>query len=92
MYFEARTPGFSPFAIITGKKAVEYKEGEPEETAEPLELPISIRQSEVPEKASWPAPAAEAKDWSGTSMAIKILVGVMVILLIGLAVKEKKKR
>jgi PGF-pre-PGF domain-containing protein len=91
VYFEARTPGFSPFAIITGKKAVEYKEGEPEETAEPLELSIATRQSEMPEKASWSVPA-EDKDWTGTSTAIKVLVGVMVVLLIGLAVKEKKKR
>ncbi|MCC4771150.1 PKD domain-containing protein [Methanosarcina sp. DH2] len=92
MYFEARTPGFSPFAIITGKKAVEYKEGESEETAEPLELSIATRQSEMPEKTSWSVPAADDKDWTGTSMAIKVIVGVMVILLIGLAVREKKKR
>jgi PGF-pre-PGF domain-containing protein len=92
MYFEARTPGFSPFAIITGKKAVEYKEGEPEETTESLELSIGSRQSEMPEKASRSTPAAEDKDWTGTSTAIKVVVGIMVILLIGLAVKEKKKR
>lgn len=91
MYFEARTPGFSPFAIITGKKAVEYKEGESEETAEPLELSIATRQSEMPEKTSLSVPAANDKDWTGTSMAIKVIVGVMVILLIGLAVREKKK-
>ncbi|KKG15832.1 cell surface protein [Methanosarcina sp. 2.H.T.1A.6] len=91
MYFESRTPGFSPFAIITGKKAVEYKEGEPEKSTEPLELSIGSRQ-EMPETSSWSLPVAEDKDWSGTSTAIKVLVGFMVILLIGIAVTEKKKR
>ena len=88
MYFEARTPGFSSFAIITGKNAVEYKEGEPEESTGPLEPSIGSRQ-EMPETASKPLQVAEDKDWSGTSVVIKVLVGFMVILLIGLAVKEK---
>ena len=68
------------------------KEGESEETAEPLELSIATRQSEMPEKTSLSVPAADDKDWTGTSMAIKVIVGIMVILLIGLAVREKKKR
>lgn len=90
MYFESRTPGFSPFAIITGKKAIEYKENETE-TAEPLpELSIKSRQAEMPD--SWSVPAAEYKDWSGVSTAIKVVVGFLVILLIGIAITEKKKR
>ncbi|AKB40009.1 PGF-pre-PGF domain-containing protein [Methanosarcina mazei] len=90
MYFESRTPGFSPFAIITGKKAIEYKENETE-TEEPLpELLKDSRQAEMPD--SWSVPAAEYKDWSGVSTAIKVIVGFLVILLIGIAVTEKKKR
>ena len=92
MYFESKTPGFSPFAIITGMKAVEYKENESKESTEPLDLPIGSSQSKVPETSPWSVPATEDKDWSGTSATIKVLVGFMVILLIGLAVKEKKKR
>ena len=91
MYFESKTPGFSPFAIITGKKAVEYKENESAESTEPLDLPIGSSQSKVPETSPWSLPATEDKDWSGTSAVIKVLVGFMVILLLGLAVKEKKK-
>lgn len=94
MYFESRTPGFSPFAIITGKKAVEYREieeDESEDTRTPLELSIGRRQSEMPESAPRSVPETD-KDWSGTSTAIKVLVGFMVLLLIGLAVTEKKKR
>ena len=87
MYFESKTPGFSPIAIITGMKAVEYKENESEESTEPL---IGSNQSKVPETVLWPSLAAEDKDWSGTSSIIKVLVGFMVILLIGLAVKEKR--
>jgi PGF-pre-PGF domain-containing protein len=89
-YFESRTPGFSPFAIITGKKAIEYKENETEAAEPPLELSINSRQAEMPD--SWSVPAAEYKDWSEVSTAIKVIVGFMVILLIGIAVTEKKKR
>lgn len=88
MYFESRTPGFSPFAIITGKKAIEYKENSTEATEPPLEP--DNRQVEVPE--SRPMPAVEYKDWSKVSTAIKILVAFMVILLIGIALTEKKNR
>ena len=92
MYFESRTPGFSPFAIITGIKAVEYKENELEESTEPLETSIGSRQYKAPETAPWAVPATEDKDWSGTSAIIKGLIGFMVILLIGIAVKEKQKK
>ncbi|HIH74160.1 MAG TPA: PGF-pre-PGF domain-containing protein, partial [Methanosarcina sp.] len=89
MYFESRTPGFSPFAIITGKKAVEYSEGEPE-SPESLELPINTRKAGGSETASLPIPMAEDRDWSGASTAIKIFVGFMVIVLIGIAITEKR--
>ncbi|MDI9393997.1 MAG: PKD domain-containing protein [Euryarchaeota archaeon] len=90
MYFESRTPGFSTFAIITGKKAIaiEYNENNTETTVLPLES--DNMQVEVPE--SRPVPAAEYKDWSNVSTAIKILVAFMVILLIGIALTERKNR
>ncbi|AKB31855.1 cell surface protein [Methanosarcina siciliae HI350] len=89
MYFESKTPGFSPFAIITGKRAVEYTEDGSVETG-PLELSINSRQ-EMPNASSWAVPLAKEKDWTGVSTAIKVFVGFMVILLIGIAITEKKK-
>ncbi|AAM06375.1 PGF-pre-PGF domain-containing protein [Methanosarcina acetivorans] len=50
MYFESKTPGFSPFSIITGKKAVEYTE-EGSVESEPLALSINSRQ-EMPNASS----------------------------------------
>jgi len=89
MYFESKTPGFSPFAIITGKKAVEYTENESVESGQ--EFPINSRQ-EIPNASSWAVSLAKEKDWTGVSTAIKVFVGFMVILLIGIAITEKKKK
>lgn len=89
-YFESRTPGFSPFAIITGKKAIELKENETESMGPSLELSAKSRQVEMPD--SWSMPAAEYKDWSEVSTVIKVIVGLMVVLLIGIAIMEKRNR
>ncbi|AKB17623.1 cell surface protein [Methanosarcina sp. WWM596] len=89
MYFESRTPGFSSFSIITGKKAIEYQEKENESAEQPFELSINSRQVEMP--GSGFMPATEHKDWSKVSKAIKVFVGFMVILLIAIAVTEKKR-
>lgn len=87
-YFESRTPGFSPFAIITGKKAIELKENETEAEGQALEPSGITRQVEMPD--SWSG--IEYKDWSKVSRTIKVIVGFMVVLLIGIAITEKKKR
>lgn len=89
-YFESRTPGFSSFAIITGKKAIIESTGNRTEAMEPsLELPVNSRQVD---NNSWSMKMTESKDWSGVSLAIKILVGLMVALLIGIAILEKRNR
>jgi len=88
-YFESRTPGFSSFAIITGKKAIELKDNETE-VPEPAELSPKNRQTDS--SNAWPMQATEYKDWSEVSMAIKVIVGLMVVLLIGIAIMEKKNR
>jgi len=87
-YFESRTPGFSPFAIITGKKAIELIENE---TVVPESSGLSPKNRQT-ESNPWPMQTTEYKDWSEVSLAIKVIVGLMVVLLIGIAIMEKKNR
>lgn len=86
-YFESRTPGFSPFAIITGKKAIELIENETIDEDQIPELP-GIPRQEMPNSLE----ETEHKDWSKVSRAVKVIVGFMVVLLIWIAVNEKNKR
>jgi hypothetical protein len=76
MYFESKTPGFSPFAIITGIKAVEYKENESEESTEPLDLPIGSSQSKVPETAPWAVKRLKIKTGQELPLPSRFLPGL----------------
>ena len=87
IYFQARAPGFSPFAITFGGTTI----NEPEK--------VNINITENP--TSIPGPPDESnnisieltskKDWQGFSSVIVPFIGLMLLLFIGLAIREKIK-
>jgi len=91
IYFEASSPGFSPFAIAAknNKLVIEEKEEEaptPTGTEQPAE-------TETPETEESPG----EKEKTGISKSIMLkafsfIIGFMLVILIGLAVMEKRKR
>ncbi len=85
IYFQARTPGFSPFAITLGGTTI----NEPEK----------VNKNIMENSTSLPVPSEEAnnkstehtsnKDWQGFSSVIVPVIGLMLLLFIGLAIREK---
>ena len=87
IYYQAETPGFSPFAITSGNMSlniIRYNEAQND-----LVSFAGNNQSKIPETGMQ---ISKNEDWTKASGAIRFLVVLMVILLIGLAVKEKRKK
>ncbi len=90
IYFQAMTPGFSPFAITSGSVdeivSTEVDDGVPEDTGRSAEE----KPPEKPETIFTSGLISE-EDWPEYSSAIGPFIGFMLILFIGLAVREKRK-
>ncbi|OEU42161.1 hypothetical protein BGV40_11005 [Methanosarcina sp. Ant1] len=90
IYYEAKTPGFSPFAITSGK--IETIEGNMSQPAPQNSGPsIESNQSGKSGATVGAGLTLGNSDWSKYSGAIRFLVVLMVVLFIGLAVREKGK-
>jgi PGF-pre-PGF domain-containing protein len=90
IYYEAKTPGFSPFAITSGK--IETIEGNISQPAPQNSGPsIESNQSGKSGATVGAGLTFGNSDWSKYSGAIRFLVVLMVVLFIGLAVREKGK-
>jgi len=88
IYYEAKTPGFSPFAITSGK--IETIEGNMSQPAPQNSGPsIEGNQSGKSGAIVGAGLTLDNSDWSKYSGAIRFLVVLMVVLFIGLAVREK---
>ena len=93
VYFQAMTPGFSPFAITSGRVEeivpTEVDEGVPEG----IGLPAEGKQPGEPERPEtiFESGLISEEDWPGFSSAIGPFIGFMLILFIGLVVREKRK-
>ncbi len=86
IYFEAETPGFSPFAITTsGKKLImlEQKGGEKE--------PLSVGTKPQEKETDLETETLGGKFPAGFSKIASFLVGVMMVVMIGLALKKKEE-
>ncbi len=85
IYFEAETPGFSPFAITTSGKSIillEQTGGE--------EDPLSVGTN-TPEQETGLEPETSGKFPAWFSKIASFLVGVMMVVMIGLALKKKEE-
>ena len=90
IYYETKTPGFSPFAITSGK--IEIIEGNMSQPAlQNSEPSIEGNQSGKSGATVGAGLTLGNSDWSKYSGAIRFLVVLIVVLFIGLAVREKGK-
>ena len=90
IYFQARTPGFSPFAITFGRTTAT----EPEAVNESVKgIPVSSAGNNSTEESEnlFTRGLISEEDWPGLSSAIGFFIGLMLVLFIGLAVREKIK-
>ena len=96
IYFEASTLGFSPFAVTAKNKKLVIEEKEGEEG----EVQASTGTEQTVESET---PAAETEESSGEkeksgisksfiSKAFSFIIGFMVVILIGMAVMEKRRQ
>ncbi len=92
IYYQANTPGFSAFAITSGEiKPIEENVSQPDE--ENVSLPKISYNNELSIQSKQPgkSEAVNNKDWSKYSGIIRFLVMFIVVLFIGLAIREKRK-
>jgi len=89
IYYEAITPGFSPFAITSGKIETIGNMSQPV----PQNSGPSIESNQSGKSGATVGAGLTFgnSDWSKYSGAIRFLVVLMVVLFIGLAVREKGK-
>ncbi|RXA20193.1 PKD domain-containing protein [Methanosarcina sp. MSH10X1] len=90
IYYRARTPGFSPFAITFGRTTTVEPDEVNESIRESPESPVENESVEKPENLITRGLVSE-EDWPGFSSAIGPFIGLMLILFIALAIREKIK-
>jgi PGF-pre-PGF domain-containing protein len=88
IYFQAETPGFSQFVITSG--SIPDNKNKYEKAPEDIMPSIGSQQPE--KNNTFSESGLETKDQSGISRIILSFVGIMVIALIGLVVREKRKQ
>jgi hypothetical protein len=90
IYYQANTPGFSPFAITSDEiKPIEENVSQPNE--ENVSRPIFNNELSIQSKQPGKSEATGNKDWSKYSGIIRFFILFIVVLFIGLALKEKRK-
>ena len=85
VYFEAKTPSFSPFAI-SGEKLVTEASGETGR------VPSEVTPEEKTESNTSNGTASQENNGSGNSKVASFSIGLVVVLLIGAAIIMKNKK
>jgi PGF-pre-PGF domain-containing protein len=87
IYFQAKTPGFSPFAITFGGTTI----NEPEKVNKNILENSTSMPVTFDEANNKSIELTSKKDWQGFSSVIVPFIGLMLLLFIGLAIREKMK-